>query len=79
MTEEQQLQLFHPFKSFSGRGTGIGMSIVYRIVEDHGGRIAVSSTPGVGTQVRIRLPTVARAAQQPLHSAEHEAAAEAPL
>ncbi|REJ75771.1 MAG: PAS domain S-box protein [Acidobacteria bacterium] len=66
MTEEQQLQLFHPFKSFSGRGTGIGMSIVYRIVEDHGGRISVSSAPGKGTRVRIRLPTVAPTAQRAL-------------
>ena len=66
MTEEQQLQLFHPFKSFSGRGTGIGISIFCRIVEDHGGRIAVSIAPGKGTRVRIRLPTVAPTAQRAL-------------
>jgi len=39
-----------------GQGTGLGLSIVRRIVDEHGGRIAVHSTVGVGTSITISLP-----------------------
>jgi signal transduction histidine kinase len=42
-------------------GTGLGMPIVKAIVEAHGGSIAVASTPGKGTSVRLRLPGFAAA------------------
>lgn len=56
MSEEQRANLFHPFQSFFDGGTGIGMAIVYRIVEDHGGRLRVESTPGGGTTITVELP-----------------------
>lgn len=56
MSEVEKADLFHPFKSFFDRGTGIGMAIVYRIVEEHGGRIVVDSSAGEGTEVRVELP-----------------------
>jgi two-component system sensor histidine kinase PilS (NtrC family) len=59
MTEEQRTNLFHPFQSFFDGGTGIGMAIVYRIVQDHGGRLRVDSRPGAGTTITVELPTVA--------------------
>jgi two-component system sensor histidine kinase PilS (NtrC family) len=59
MTEEQRTNLFHPFQSFFDGGTGIGMAIVYRIVQDHGGRLRVDSRPGAGTTIAVELPTVA--------------------
>jgi signal transduction histidine kinase len=59
MTEEQRTNLFHPFQSFFDGGTGIGMAIVYRIVQDHGGRLRVDSRPGAGTTIIVELPTVA--------------------
>jgi two-component system sensor histidine kinase PilS (NtrC family) len=57
MSEEQRTNLFHPFQSFFDGGTGIGMAIVYRIVQDHGGRLHVDSRPGAGTTITAELPT----------------------
>jgi two-component system, NtrC family, sensor histidine kinase PilS len=56
MPESQRANLFHPFQSFFDGGTGIGMAIVYRIVEEHGGRIEVESVEGRGTTISIELP-----------------------
>lgn len=69
MSEEQRANLFHPFRSFFDGGTGIGMAIVYRIVQDHGGRLHVDSRPGGGTTITVELPrdeaAAARAAAEP--------------
>jgi two-component system sensor histidine kinase PilS (NtrC family) len=51
-------KVFFPFYTTKSNGTGLGLSIAYRIVEDHGGHIAVDSTPGEGTEFRIFLPEV---------------------
>ena len=56
MDDEERARLFHPFKSFFDGGTGIGMAIVYRIVEEHGGRLTVDSEPGSGSTITIELP-----------------------
>jgi two-component system sensor histidine kinase PilS (NtrC family) len=57
MGEEQRRKMFHPFQSGFREGTGIGMAIVYRIVEEHGGRLEVESALDHGTEIRITLPT----------------------
>jgi two-component system sensor histidine kinase PilS (NtrC family) len=57
MSEEQRANLFHPFHSFFDGGTGIGMAIVYRIVQEHSGRLRVDSRPGGGTTITVELPT----------------------
>ncbi|MEA2695593.1 MAG: two-component system, NtrC family, sensor histidine kinase PilS, partial [Acidobacteriota bacterium] len=57
MSEEQRANLFHPFQSFFDGGTGIGMAIVYRIVQEHGGHLGVDSRPGGGTTITVELPT----------------------
>jgi len=56
MNLEERGKMFHPFHSFFDGGTGIGMAIVYRIVEEHGGRLAVDSQPGQGTVITVALP-----------------------
>lgn len=56
MTEAERANLFHPFKSFFDKGVGIGMAIVYRIVEEHGGKLEVDSRPNHGTNIIVRLP-----------------------
>lgn len=62
MSEEQRAKLFHPFQSFFDSGTGIGMAIVYRIVQEHGGTIQVESQPAAGTRIVVSLPVLSPAA-----------------
>lgn len=56
MSEDERAKLFQPFKSFFGSGTGLGMAIVYRIVEEHRGDIRVDSELGKGTTIAVDLP-----------------------
>ncbi len=56
--EEIQGQLFDPFYTTKeeGQGTGLGLSVVYGIIQKHRGNITVESAPGKGASFFIRLP-----------------------
>jgi two-component system, NtrC family, sensor histidine kinase PilS len=54
--------IFQPFHGTFEKGSGLGMAIVHRIVNDYGGEIRVTSKPGAGTTVEVRLPARAAAA-----------------
>jgi two-component system sensor histidine kinase PilS (NtrC family) len=56
-------RMFQPFQSGFRQGSGLGLAIVRRIVTDHGGRVAVQSTPGAGTEVIVTLPPLPARAQ----------------
>lgn len=56
ISPEDREKLFLPFFSRKGRGTGMGLAIVHRIVRDHGGTILVEDHPPRGTIFRIELP-----------------------
>jgi polar amino acid transport system substrate-binding protein len=49
-------RVFDPFFTTKPHGTGLGLSVVHRIVSEHQGRVRILSEPGQGTTVQINLP-----------------------
>jgi PAS domain S-box-containing protein len=58
MSDDVARRAFEPFFTTKPRehGTGLGLATVYGIVQRAGGQVAITSTPGLGTQVRVLLP-----------------------
>ena len=57
---EHLARIYDPFFTTKpeGRGTGLGLSVTYGIVQEHGGSLACDSDPGNGTRFRLTLPRV---------------------
>jgi signal transduction histidine kinase len=65
MDSETCDRLFEPFYTRKAKGIGLGLAVTRRIVEAHGGRISVQSTPGHGARFTLDLPAVDNAAASP--------------
>jgi PAS domain S-box-containing protein len=68
---EQLGKIFDPYFSTKQRGSGLGLATTYSIIKNHGGYIAVESTPGHGTTVSVSLPaSLSRELEEPEESLE---------
>jgi signal transduction histidine kinase len=68
--EDVRRRIFVPFYSTKGlRGTGLGLVVTKKIVEEHGGKIAVESRPGEGTTFTMTLPCKPSATSAETHGA----------
>jgi signal transduction histidine kinase len=58
ISPEDLAKVFNPFFTTKKRGTGLGLPLARRIVEEHGGSLELESRPGQGTTARVILPTL---------------------
>ena len=64
-------KLFEPFVSYGKEnGTGLGLTVVQKIVQDHGGDVTVEKTSVAGTVFRLLLPLTASSEASPRYHAE---------
>ncbi|MCC6659913.1 MAG: FHA domain-containing protein [Phycisphaerales bacterium] len=76
--KDRQDRIFEPFHTTKGtRGTGLGLAVTQRVVEEHRGRIRVESKEGQGATFRIILPADAGKIIDPSETAHSKSAAEA--
>jgi len=74
MTEEEKSRCLEPFFSTKGEhGTGLGLAVVYGIIQRHGGMIEITSEKGKGTTFSLLLPATDQVAK-PVNGTEQSAA-----
>jgi two-component system NtrC family sensor kinase len=58
--QEEVSRIFEPFYTTKGKhGTGLGLAVTWRIIDNHGGTINIESEPGHGTTFTVHLPVQA--------------------
>jgi signal transduction histidine kinase len=67
---DAQQRIFDPFFTTKTRGTGLGLTVTQRVIEEHGGTIGVASEVGKGTTFTIRLPLSSPRTQVPVRKKE---------
>lgn len=65
MDHETIQKIFDPFYSTKRGGSGLGLPTVRKIIEGHGGHIAIQSEPGFGTQFTLTFPSLRRIEEEP--------------
>ncbi len=60
IAQEELGRIFEPYQTTKSEGSGLGLMIVQRIVQEHGGQIEILSEPGTGTTFSISLPLAER-------------------
>src|SRR5262249_8227300 len=70
ISEEDLTRIFSPFFSTNPNGAGLGLPAVKRVARAHGGRVEVTSAPGLGSTFTIRLPRQSMALEK--NYASHE-------
>jgi len=58
VVSENKSRIFLPFVSMRPGGTGLGLAIVRQTIENHGGTIRETGTPGKGARFEIELPAL---------------------
>jgi len=56
IAQENLAHIFEPFFSTKSDGTGIGLALVYRVMQDHGGDVSVESAMGAGSVFTLSFP-----------------------
>jgi signal transduction histidine kinase len=56
MSQSEIAEFFQPFRRGFAQGSGLGLSVVYRIMDQHEGSITIDSSPGRGTRCRLTFP-----------------------
>jgi signal transduction histidine kinase len=72
--QENLPKIFEPFFTTKkdGKGVGLGLSVAYGIIQEHGGSIYVQSKPGKGTTLKVSLPLMDRPVAATRNGAHHD-------